>query len=76
MTRVHELDRQGRLLGRQTLRDAVIALMDRHGLEAVVFPYKTLPAQKLAQKGEGAAPAVAVGVAGVAAAVVWLADAS
>jgi amidase len=46
---------QGRLLGRQTLRDAVIALMDRHGLEAVVFPYKTLPAQKLAQKGEGAA---------------------
>jgi amidase len=38
---------QGRLAGRAALRAAVIDLMDRHGLEAVVFPYKTLPARKL-----------------------------
>jgi amidase len=38
---------QGRLAGRAALREAVVALMDRHGLDAVVFPYKTLPARKL-----------------------------
>ncbi len=38
---------QGRLAGRAALRAAVIELMDRHGIEAVVFPYKTLPARKL-----------------------------
>ena len=45
---------QGRLAGRAALRAAVVELMDRHGLEAVVFPYKTLPAQKRGVRGEGA----------------------
>jgi Asp-tRNA(Asn)/Glu-tRNA(Gln) amidotransferase A subunit family amidase len=36
-----------RLEGRRALREAVVALMDRHGLDAVVFPYKTLPARRL-----------------------------
>jgi Asp-tRNA(Asn)/Glu-tRNA(Gln) amidotransferase A subunit family amidase len=44
---------QARLTGRAALRDAVIALMDRHGLDAVVFPYKTLPATKLGARSEG-----------------------
>ena len=43
---------QGRLAGRAALRAAVIELMDRHGLEALVFPYKTLPARKLARDAE------------------------
>jgi Asp-tRNA(Asn)/Glu-tRNA(Gln) amidotransferase A subunit family amidase len=46
---------QGRLAGRAALRAAVVELMDRHGLEAVVFPYKTLPAQKRNERGEGGA---------------------
>ncbi len=40
---------QARLKGRKALREAVIALMDRFELDAVVFPYKTLPATKLAR---------------------------
>jgi len=38
---------QSRLKGRQALREAVVALMDRFALDALVFPYKTLPAQRL-----------------------------
>lgn len=40
---------QARLKGRKALREAVVALMDRFELDAVVFPYKTLPATKLAR---------------------------
>lgn len=35
---------QSRLKGRRALREAVVALMDKYDLDAVVFPYKTLPA--------------------------------
>lgn len=38
---------QARLRGRKALREAVVALMDRFSLDAVVFPYKTVPANKL-----------------------------
>jgi amidase len=38
---------QARLRGREALREAVVALMDKFQLDAVVFPYKTLPASKL-----------------------------
>jgi amidase len=38
---------QARLNGRRALRDAVVALMDKFELDAVVFPYKTLPAELL-----------------------------
>jgi len=38
---------QARLRGRTALREAVVALMDKFQLDAVVFPYKTLPASKL-----------------------------
>jgi amidase len=44
---------QSRLKGRRALREAVVALMDKFELDAVVFPYKTLPARKL-RTGEGA----------------------
>jgi amidase len=48
---------QSRLAGRKALREAVVALMDRFALDAVVFPYKTLPARKLrASEGAGAEP--------------------
>ena len=38
---------QARLRGRKALREAVVALMDKLELDAVVFPYKTLPAELL-----------------------------
>lgn len=38
---------QARLNGRRALREAVVALMDKFDLDAVVFPYKTLPADLL-----------------------------
>lgn len=38
---------QARLRGRKALREAVVALMDRFALDALVFPYKTLPAREL-----------------------------
>jgi Asp-tRNA(Asn)/Glu-tRNA(Gln) amidotransferase A subunit family amidase len=38
---------QARLRGRKALREAVVALLDEHQLDAVVFPYKTLPADLL-----------------------------
>jgi Asp-tRNA(Asn)/Glu-tRNA(Gln) amidotransferase A subunit family amidase len=38
---------QARLKGRRALREAVVALMDKYELDAVVFPYKTLPAELL-----------------------------
>lgn len=41
---------QSRLAGRRALREAVIAAMDRFQLDAVVFPYKTLPARKLKER--------------------------
>jgi amidase len=40
---------QSRLQGRRALREAVVALMDKFSLDAVVFPYKTLPARKLGE---------------------------
>lgn len=36
---------QARLKGRRSLRDAVIALIDRFELDALVFPYKTVTAR-------------------------------
>jgi amidase len=36
---------QARLKGRQALRRALIALMDRHALDALVFPHKTTTAR-------------------------------
>jgi amidase len=41
---------QARLKGRKALREAVIALMDKFELDAIVYPYKTLPAQKLGER--------------------------
>jgi len=41
---------QARLAGRKALREAVVALMDKFSLDAVVFPYKTVPANKLTQR--------------------------
>lgn len=41
---------QARLQGRRALREAVVALMDRFSLDAVVFPYKTVPARKLKER--------------------------
>ncbi|HEY5808674.1 MAG TPA: amidase family protein, partial [Povalibacter sp.] len=41
---------QSRLAGRRALREAVVGLMDRFALDAVVFPYKTLPANKLGER--------------------------
>lgn len=41
---------QSRLRGRKALREAVIALLDRFQLDALVFPYKTLPASKLRER--------------------------
>jgi Asp-tRNA(Asn)/Glu-tRNA(Gln) amidotransferase A subunit family amidase len=41
---------QSRLAGRKALREAVVALMDKFALDAVVFPYKTLPASKLTER--------------------------
>jgi len=38
---------QARLRGRRALREAVVALLDEFQLDAVVFPYKTLPAELL-----------------------------
>ena len=38
---------QARLRGRKALREAVVALLDKLELDAVVFPYKTLPADLL-----------------------------
>jgi Asp-tRNA(Asn)/Glu-tRNA(Gln) amidotransferase A subunit family amidase len=38
---------QARLRGRKALREAVVALLDKFELDAVVFPYKTLPAELL-----------------------------
>ena len=38
---------QARVRGRAALRDAVVGLMDKFELDAVVFPYKTLPAELL-----------------------------
>jgi Asp-tRNA(Asn)/Glu-tRNA(Gln) amidotransferase A subunit family amidase len=38
---------QARLNGRRALREAVVALLDKFELDAVVFPYKTLPADLL-----------------------------
>jgi Asp-tRNA(Asn)/Glu-tRNA(Gln) amidotransferase A subunit family amidase len=46
---------QARLQGRRALREAVVALMDKFSLDAVVFPYKTLPARKLKERESGAA---------------------
>jgi Asp-tRNA(Asn)/Glu-tRNA(Gln) amidotransferase A subunit family amidase len=40
-----------RLKSRRSLRDALVALMDKFELDALVYPYKTLPAEKL--KGGG-----------------------
>jgi amidase len=33
---------QSRLKGRRAIREAVVALMDKSGLDAVIFPYKTI----------------------------------
>jgi amidase len=41
---------QARLRGRKALREAAVALMDKFALDALVFPYKTLPARKLNQR--------------------------
>ncbi len=38
---------QSRLKARATLRAALVALMDKFELDALVYPYKTLPAEKL-----------------------------
>jgi Asp-tRNA(Asn)/Glu-tRNA(Gln) amidotransferase A subunit family amidase len=38
---------QARLRGRRALREAIVALLDERALDAVVFPYKTLPAELL-----------------------------
>jgi Asp-tRNA(Asn)/Glu-tRNA(Gln) amidotransferase A subunit family amidase len=38
---------RARLRGRKALRDAVVVLLDKFELDAVVFPYKTLPARLL-----------------------------
>ena len=38
---------QARLRGRRALRAAIVALLDKHELDAIVFPYKTLPAELL-----------------------------
>jgi amidase len=48
---------QSRLKGRKALREAVVALMDEFALDAVVFPYKTLPARKLGTREGGDADA-------------------
>ncbi|HWA10326.1 MAG TPA: amidase family protein [Opitutaceae bacterium] len=48
---------QSRLKSRRVLREAVVALMDKFQLDAVVFPFKTVPAAKLAERrGRGADP--------------------
>jgi Asp-tRNA(Asn)/Glu-tRNA(Gln) amidotransferase A subunit family amidase len=44
---------RSRLKARQTLREAVVALMDKYALDAVVFPFKTIPAAKLSARGGG-----------------------
>jgi Asp-tRNA(Asn)/Glu-tRNA(Gln) amidotransferase A subunit family amidase len=44
---------QSRLRGRTALREAVVALMDEFELDALVYPYKTLPARKLAGDDDG-----------------------
>jgi amidase len=41
---------QARLRGRKALREAAVSLMDKFALDALVFPYKTLPARKLNQR--------------------------
>lgn len=43
---------QGRLSGRAALREALVELMDRFDIDALVFPYKTLPARKLGAREE------------------------
>jgi amidase len=43
---------QARLRGRKALREAVVALLDKLALDAVVFPYKTLPAELLDGGGD------------------------
>jgi amidase len=47
---------QARLNGRRALREAVVALMDEFDLDAVVFPYKTLPAELLDGRERDADP--------------------
>ncbi len=46
---------QSRLKARRVLREAVVALMDKFQLDAVVFPFKTLPAQKLSDRRDRSA---------------------
>lgn len=45
-----------RVRGREALREAVVALLDRHGLDAVVFPYKTLPARRIGEREDSDDP--------------------
>ena len=49
---------QSRLQGRRALREAVVTLMDKFSLDAVVFPYKTLPARKLKERESDASDPV------------------
>jgi amidase len=51
---------QSRLKGRRALREAVIALMDRFALDALVFPHKTVGARRLGGGGNRASDAVEV----------------
>jgi amidase len=45
-----------RLKARRSMRAALIALMDKFELDALVYPYKTLPAEKLGgREGRGSA---------------------
>jgi Asp-tRNA(Asn)/Glu-tRNA(Gln) amidotransferase A subunit family amidase len=55
---------QSRLKSRRTLREALVALMDKYQLDALVFPYKTLPAQKLSGREPDNDPLNAIARAG------------
>jgi Asp-tRNA(Asn)/Glu-tRNA(Gln) amidotransferase A subunit family amidase len=49
-----------RLKGRVAIRNAIVELMDRFELDALVFPYKTLPAEKLVRDNSDQDPVNAI----------------